>query len=72
MAFVKTRPKPFAGTGVHKQQVALTLQTLCGCCARDSYSFTYTHTHIHTCIHTHTHTHTYTHAYTHTYTHAPE
>ena len=42
-AFAKTRRKPFAGTGAHKQWVTQTLQPLCRGCARDSYSFTYTH-----------------------------
>ena len=41
-AFVKTRRKPFAGTGAHKQRVILTLHPICRGCARDSYSFTYT------------------------------
>ena len=45
-AFVETRRKPFAGTGAHKQRVALSLQTLCRGCARDSYSFTCTHARI--------------------------
>jgi hypothetical protein len=35
--FVNTRPKPFDGTGAHKQAAGhiLTLQPLCGGCARD-------------------------------------
>jgi hypothetical protein len=33
--FVKTGPKPFDGTGAHKQRVTLTLQPLCGGFARD-------------------------------------
>ena len=34
-AFAKTRPKPFAGTGAHKQRVTLTLQPLCRGCTRE-------------------------------------
>ena len=37
-AFVKTRPKPFAGSAAHKQRVTLMLQSICVGCARDSYS----------------------------------
>ena len=35
--FVKTLPKPFAGTSAHNQRVTLTLHLLCGGVATDSF-----------------------------------